>query len=210
MPHIEAVCIVHEVLSDAGRIGQTAIDKRPQAQAIAVGPEGLAGDFSCAKEVHGGVDRAVYAFAAEDSAEWAAELGRELPPGAFGENLRTRGVDVSGAVLGQKWRIGTQVILEVCAPRIPCSTFQRFLDEPHWVKRFTERGAPGAYLRVVVTGHIAAGDAIEILPPPAHGVSIAESFHRWTPEGAARLLANPEMVLAETVRTDAEQALARG
>jgi MOSC domain-containing protein YiiM len=97
----------------------------------------------------------------------------------FGENLTTSGLDVTAAVIGEHWQIGSAV-LEVTAPRIPCRTFAGWLDERGWVKRFTERARPGAYLRVVGEGELQAGDTIRILDHPAHGVSVGEAFRALT------------------------------
>ncbi len=210
MANLLAVCVVHEIIPDSGRVGSTAIDKRPVAGPVSVGQLGLAGDVQAAIEFHGGIDRAVYAYAQEDVQHWAKELGRDLPPGIFGENLRTVGVDVSAAVIGQRWQIGEELILEVSCPRIPCATFARFLDEPQWVKRFTEWGAPGSYFRVLAPGSVAAGDEIFVHPAPAHGVSIGRAFRGLDAQAAAALLDSDEVQLADWVQDAARTALARG
>ena len=85
---------------------------------------------------HGGADQAVYAYAREDLDVWAAKLRRPLPNGIFGENLTTIGIDVNGALIGERWLIGRSLLLEVSCPRIPCTTFQGWLGEPGWLKRF--------------------------------------------------------------------------
>jgi len=173
---VVAVCVVHAVLDDpGGKPGVTAIDKRPVSGPRAIGLAGVAGDHVEAVEVHGGRDQAVYAYAQEDRRRWASELGRDLAPGSFGENLVTVGLDVSGAVIGETWRVGT-ALLQVTSPRIPCATFQRWLGEERWVKRFTESEFPGAYLRVLESGEVAAGDSVEIVDTPGHGVTVAEAF----------------------------------
>jgi MOSC domain-containing protein YiiM len=112
---------------------------------------------------------------------WAAELGRELPPGRFGENLRTAGVDLTGAVLGERWRVGT-ALLEVTAPRIPCAAFERFWGVPQLVERFTAPGASGAYLRVLESGDVRAGDAVEVVHRPGHGITAGLAFRALTTE----------------------------
>jgi MOSC domain-containing protein YiiM len=124
----------------------------------------------------------VYAFAREDLDAWERELGRPLRNGSFGENLTTSGLDVSGARIGERWGVGPEVVLEVTCGRIPCRTFQGHLGEPGWVKRFTRRGAPGAYLRVIRPGEIRAGDPIEILHRPDHDVTVALQFRAATVE----------------------------
>ncbi|PPS78082.1 MULTISPECIES: MOSC domain-containing protein [Streptomyces] len=194
--------------------GVTGIDKRPvdgPVRVSAPGPKGiggsgLAGDAVCKLEHHGGDDQAVYAMAREDMDAWERELGRTLPDGAFGENLTTRGLDVSGALIGERWRIGPEVILEITSGRIPCRTFQGHLDEKGWVKRFTRRGAPGAYLRVIEPGEIRAGDAVEIVHRPGHDVTVALQFRAVTTERALlpRLVAAGEALHPEVLRTARE------
>ncbi|MBG6141663.1 MOSC domain-containing protein [Longispora fulva] len=168
--------------------GETGIDKRPVPGPVAVtapgpkgvGGSGLAGDRIRDLRHHGGDDQAVYAYAAEDLDAWAAELGRELRPGMFGENLTTVGLDVTGALIGERWRVGPQVVLEVTTARIPCRTFAGWLGEKRWVRRFTERGVPGSYLRVIVPGEIRAGDGIEVLHRPDHDVTVGVAFRALT------------------------------
>lgn len=186
---VVAVCVVHRVKDGPKAVGRTAIDKRPVAGPVPVGPLGLAGDTQCDTENHGGVDAALYAYAREEADRWAAELGRDIPPGGFGENLAVTGLRVTDAVVGTRWRIGDTVEVAVTAPRIPCSTFSMHMDEPHWVKRFSDRGDVGAYLRVVVPGAISAGEPVEVLSVPAHGLTVRELFGAWLGrvEDAARL-----------------------
>ncbi|MFF9816921.1 MOSC domain-containing protein [Streptomyces sp. NPDC014006] len=170
--------------------GLTGIDKRPVDGPVkvtapgpkGVGASGLAGDAVCDTRHHGGDDQAVYAFAREDLDDWERELGRELANGTFGENLTTRGVDVCAALIGERWRIGPDVVLEVTSGRIPCRTFQEHLGEKGWVRRFTHRGAPGAYLRVIEPGEIRAGDAIEVVHRPEHDVTVEMQFRALTTE----------------------------
>jgi MOSC domain-containing protein YiiM len=159
----------------AGKSGVSSIDKRGVDGPVEVQPLGLAGDTQSDKRNHGGLEQAVYAYATEDLAGWATILDRELTPGQFGENLSTRGVDVTGALIGETWRIGS-TLLQVTRPRVPCVVFQNWLAEPHWVKRFTEDGRPGAYLRVLEPGEIAANDEIVIEHRPDHDVTIGLTF----------------------------------
>lgn len=190
--------------------GVTGIDKRPVDGPVrvsapgpkGVGGSGLAGDAVCKLEHHGGDDQAVYAMAREDLDEWERELGRTLADGAFGENLTTRGLDVSGALIGERWRVGPEVVLEVTSGRIPCRTFQGHLGEKGWVKRFTRRGAPGAYLRVIVPGEVRAGDAVEIVHRPGHDVTVALQFRAVTTERTLlpRLRAAGEALHPEVLR----------
>ena len=178
---VTAVCRVHELRPEPTNPGGlTAIDKRMVAGAVDVGFLGLAGDRVCDERHHGGPEQAVYAYADADAAWWAAELEREIPPGLFGENLRVDGIDVTGAEIGERWRIGGTggVLVQVAAPRIPCATFARRMGVPHWVKRFSDRGAPGAYLAVVEPGVLVAGAPVAVESRPGHGVTIGDTFLR--------------------------------
>lgn len=159
----------------AGRMRRTAIDKRSAAGAVAVGFLGLDGDDQADREHHGGPDKAVYAYAREDLDAWQVRLGRALRDGAFGENLTTIGVDVTGAVIGEQWRVGS-TLLEVTLPRTPCRVFQAWVGESQWVKSFTEEGRFGVYLRVLDEGRVRAADPVEIVHRPDHGITAAAGF----------------------------------
>jgi MOSC domain-containing protein YiiM len=190
---VTAVAVVHQLLPDPfGVVDTTAIDKRAVSGPVQVGPLGVGGDTQCDRVNHGGRDQAVYAYADEDAASWSRELGREITPGLFGENLRTNGLDVTGAEIGERWQIGdgpAPLVVEVTHPRIPCQTFQHRMGEPHWVKRFTAYGAPGAYLRVVHPGSVVAGDPVTVVHRPGHGVTLGQVFLSGDPAVMRRLLA---------------------
>jgi MOSC domain-containing protein YiiM len=151
---------------------RSAIVKAPVDGRVRVAGVNLAGDDQADRSVHGGPDKAVYAYAAEDTAWWSAHLARPLGPGVFGENLTIEGVDVSNAVIGERWVVGN-VELEVCQPRIPCLKLALRFEDPQMVKRFAQAGRPGAYLRILREGDVGAGDPIEVLDRPAHGITIA-------------------------------------
>ena len=195
-------------------IGRTSIDKRPVEGAVAVGPLGLEGDQVSDTKHHGGIDQAVYAFAREDLDRWVEKLGQPIRDGLFGENLTTTGIDVNGAEVGERWHVGG-VLLEVSSVRIPCNDFKGWLgetgfDPTSWVKRFTADGRPGAYLRVLEPGSIAAGDQIEVVHRPGHGVTVSTMFRALTTE--RHLL--PELLvvdgLVDEAREAAERYAARG
>lgn len=187
MAEVLAVCTVHALLPDRGN-GVTAIDKRPVERPLRVSAYGLHGDVQADRRHHGGEDQAVYAYAQEDADRIAAELDRGIAPGLFGENLRTAGVNVSGAVIGERWRVGGKAVLEVTSPRQPCGTFERRMGLRGWVRRFEGFEAPGAYLRVIRAGDVRAGDAVVVEHRPEHGVTIADWFVRRTPDRAAALI----------------------
>lgn len=179
-------------------LSATGIDKRPVDGPVAVaapGPKGtgavgLAGDRVYDVKHHGGTDQAVYAYAREDLDGWEAELGRPLANGVFGENLTTAGLDVNGALIGERWRIGPEVVLEISCSRIPCATFEGWLERDGWMRRFMQAARPGAYLRVIEPGDIKADDPVEIVHRPDHDVTVALVFRAMTrePELLPRLL----------------------
>ena len=193
-------------------LSATGIDKQPVAGKVAVhapGPKGtgevaLAGDRVYDIKNHGGTHQAVYAYAREDLDGWEPQLGRELSNGVFGENLTTEGLNVNDALIGERWRIGTDVVLEVSCARIPCATFQGWLERDGWIKEFTRAARPGAYLRVIEPGDIRADDPIEIVYRPDHDVTVAVVFRAETL--APELL--PRLLLADALPEE-EKELAR-
>ncbi|MCX5043436.1 MOSC domain-containing protein [Aldersonia sp. NBC_00410] len=202
---VDAVCVVHAehpVLKNQ----RTAIDKQPVAGPVAITALGPAGDHVVDTVNHGGVDQAVYAYAEHEAARWAEELGRAIPPGSFGENLRISGMPVTDAVVGEQWQIG-DTLLAVTAPRVPCAKFQEWLGEAHWVRRFTQRGDVGAYLRVLREGAIDAGDPVEVVHVPEHGITVRDLFTMHDIDRLAALLDEPN--LSASARYRIEKALAR-
>jgi len=148
----------------------TAIWKNRVQGRVAVRGVNIEGDEQADTSVHGGPDKAVYAYAEEEVAIWRRELGRDLGEAAFGQNLTTRGVDVSGAVIGERWAIGA-ALFEVAQPRQPCFKLGLRVGEPGFVRRFAHASRPGAYLRIVEEGDIGAGDPITITSRPDHAVT---------------------------------------
>jgi MOSC domain-containing protein YiiM len=202
-----AVCVLHtERDSGTRRVTRTAIDKRPVDGPVRVTTAGLVGDRVCDTEYHGGPFKAVYAYQEDEARRWASELGRELPPGWFGENLRLDGIAATDAVIGERWRIGTTE-LEVTSPRTPCGTFGVWAAEPRWVKRFSERGDTGAYLRVVTEGSVSAGDTVQRIHVPGHGVTVRDLFTGRAPERFVALLEQQEN-LSPTVADKARRRIA--
>jgi MOSC domain-containing protein YiiM len=171
-------------------VSLTGIDKRPAAGPVMVtspGPKGtgevgLAGDRCYDVKHHGGTDQAVYAYAREDLDAWGAELGRDLANGVFGENLTTTGIAVNDALIGERWRIGPDLLLEVSCPRIPCGTFQGWLERDGWIKRFTQAALPGTYFRVIAPGPAQAGDHVVVEQRPRHSVTVGATFRALTTE----------------------------
>ncbi|MFD2416188.1 MOSC domain-containing protein [Amycolatopsis pigmentata] len=213
MPFLLSVNLGAASPTTHSEIGVTGIDKKPVTDPVEVrapgakgaGDSGLAGDRVCDLRHHGGNDQAVYAYAREDLDGWEVELSRPLPCGVFGENLTTAGIDVTGALIGERWRVGADLVLEIAEPRIPCRVFAGWLSERGWVKTFTAKAVPGAYLRVIEPGTIQAGDRITVVHRPAHDVTINLAFRALTAESA--LL--PRLLVADALPEEARQRARR-
>jgi MOSC domain-containing protein YiiM len=179
----------------SGQALLSAIVKAPVEGRVRVEGINIAGDKQADMSVHGGPDKAIYAYASEDFAWWEELLGTQLPQGIFGENLTTEHVDVSGAVIGERWRLGT-VELEVCQPRLPCVKLGLRFGDLRMVKAFGKAARPGAYLRIGSEGEIGAGDEIEVLDRPDHGITIALVFNAKVNDHTLRPLARSAPQLA--------------
>ena len=191
MARLDSVNLGHPRPNPHKDSGWTGIGKQPTDGLVEVrapGPRtsglgsGLVGDFIGDGKHHGGDGQAVYAFQREDLDEWERRLGRRLPNGFFGENLTTVGLEVNDARLGERWRVGSEVVLQVTNPRIPCSTFRGWMGQKGWARMFTAAGRPGAYLSVITPGAIRAGDSIEVVRQPDHDVTISLAFRATTTE----------------------------
>jgi MOSC domain-containing protein YiiM len=176
----------------AGRMVKTGIWKLPVTGRVEVRGVNVDGDEQADRSVHGGPDKALYSYAREDIDWWERELGRELPDGVFGENLTLRGVDVTGALIGERWRIGS-VLLEVSEPRFPCWKLGARFGDPKMLKHFAAARRPGAYLRIVEEGDLATGDAVDVVERPGHGLTIGSFAHAYLEDRSAlsRLLEVP-------------------
>jgi MOSC domain-containing protein YiiM len=177
-----------------GHPAKSAIWKFPVSGRIAVRGVNIDGDDQADRKAHGGPDKAVYAYAVEDTRWWEQQIGRSLPYGAFGENLTTEGSDVNSALIGERWEIGT-LMLEVSEPRIPCWRLGVRMNDKLFPRYFTEALRPGSYLRIIVEGNIAAGDEIRLIEKPDHDLTIRDVFRIYTRDHdeIGRLLAVPQM-----------------
>ncbi|TDL11595.1 MOSC domain-containing protein [Mycolicibacterium obuense] len=199
---------------DLGEL-RTGIDKRPSADPLAVsapgpakaGPgSGVAGDSIINRRYHGGDDQAVYAYAREDLDRWERDLGRELTNGVFGENLTTADVDVTGALVGERWAVGSDgLLLEVTSPRTPCRTFTSWMGVRGWMKTFTAAALPGAYFRVIAPGTVRAGDGVEVVSRPDHDVTVGVVFRALMSE--PDLL--PRLAVADALPAKIKRQVAR-
>ena len=171
-PHVASVNLGRpRLLLINGNSHKTGIHKVPADGPVRLENDAVDGDAVVDTRVHGGYDKAVYAYAAEDYEWWSRELERDLGPGDFGENLTTAGIDIAEARIGERWRVGA-ALLEVSEPRQPCSTLGAKMGDQRFVKRFAKALRLGTYLRIVEPGEVAAGDPIEVVERPEHDVTI--------------------------------------
>jgi MOSC domain-containing protein YiiM len=154
-----------------GRSVTSAIWKHPVDGRVRVAGVNADGDDQADRRVHGGPTKAVYAYAADDYRWWESELGAPLGPGTFGENLTAAGVDLASAVVGETWRVGTTTF-RVTEPRIPCFKLGMRMGDAAFVDRFADAGRPGTYCAIQQPGEVGAGDTINLLHRPDHGVTV--------------------------------------
>jgi len=193
-----AVNVGHPREIDLGkRTISTAIYKTPVAGRVEVRGVNLDGDEQADRKLHGGPDKAVYAYGWDETVAWGKELDRDLRPGAFGENLTVGGLDVSGALIGERWAVGSTV-LEAVQPRLPCFKLGIRMGDPMFVKRFARAGRPGAYLRIVEEGDVGEGDTVEVISRPEHEVTMRLAAHAVLVD-RSRL---PELLEAPTLLPD--------
>jgi len=188
------------------RPAKSAIWKSPVSGRVVAQGVNLAGDDQADRTAHGGPDKVIYAYAVEDQSWWESEIGRRLEYGEFGENLTTERIDVTNALVGERWEIGSTV-LEISEPRIPCWRFGVRMDDKLFPRRFTEAGRPGAYLRIIAEGDVGAGDQIRVVSRPDHDLTIGDVFRIFTRDQheVGRLLTVPQM--SEAWQTWAEKRL---
>lgn len=177
-----------------GHPAESAIWKSPVSGRVAVRGVNLEGDDQADRQAHGGPDKAVYAYAVEDARWWETQEGRPFAYAEFGENLTTEGIDVNGALVGERWRIGSAVF-EISEPRVPCWRLGVRMKDPKFIRRFTEALRPGAYMRIVAEGDLGAGDAIAVVSKPDHDLSIRDVFRIYTRDRGecGRLIEVPQM-----------------
>ena len=182
----------------------SAIFKQPVEGRVRVAGVNLAGDEQADRSVHGGPEKAVYAYAREDI-DWWENIHGDLTNGCFGENLTTQGVEVSGAIIGERWKVGS-VVLEVCQPRLPCFKLGIRFGDGRMVKAFAKASRPGAYLRIIEAGELGVGDDVTILSRPEHGVTLAMCSDAVLKDRslAAQVLAAPQ--LSSNLRRDLAEA----
>ena len=155
-----------------GREVATGIWKTPVDGRLELRGVNFAGDDQADRTVHGGPDKAVYAYAREDYDYWRDE-GMNAHDAMFGENLTTEGIDLTACIVGERWAVGSTT-LEVAQPRLPCYKLGIRVGDATFLRRFLAAQRVGAYLRVIAEGDVGAGDAIDVISRPAHAVTLRD------------------------------------
>lgn len=188
----------------------TGIDKHAVPTA-AITAQGVEGDHVLDSRHHGGPDQAVYLYSSEDHAWWADQLDRPVRPGEFGENLTFSSFGEGPARVGHRYRIGADAVVELTAPRIPCSVLGAQMGDGRFAERFRRAGRPGAYARVIEQGVVAAGDGIELIDEFPGAPTIVELFELYYRRDVSRadLLRVMRAPVAQRARVMYEERLAR-
>lgn len=186
----------------------TGIYKMPVDRPVEIKSLGIEGDAICDKKNHGGPDQALYIYGGADYGWWSQEIGKELVPGTFGDNLTISDLESAAFNVGDYIRIG-EVTLQVTAPRIPCGTFATRMGDPQWVKKFREAERPGLYVRVIKEGLIKTGDEVRVEKFTGETVSILQMYRDhytkdYAEESLRRYLNSP---IAVRERETLEEAL---
>ena len=172
-----------------GRKVRTSIFKDPVEGPVLAADVNLSGDDQADRRVHGGPDKAVYAYAVDDYSWWESQLREALGPGTFGENLTTDGIDLGQSCIGDRWHVG-EAVFEVAQPREPCFKLGMRMGDADFVQRFEEARRPGAYLRIIRPGDVAAADLIMVVPADPPAIRLVELLDDPTPEFLQRILAD--------------------
>jgi len=199
-----------EAIPGHARMGSTGIFKRPVTGPVRVTTHGLEGDYVHDKKHHGGPDQAVYVYLSEDYAWWSKQLGQEIAPGTFGDNVTISGLVSADLAIGDRLSIG-EAVLEITAPRIPCNTLAARMDDPQFVKLYRDGERPGAYCRVIHAGEFAAGTPVTHQPYAGRRVGLAEMFRDWFVRKTLdepRLRETLQAPIAARARKDWEELLA--
>lgn len=204
-----SINIAHErTIHRKDRDEKTGIFKMPTDRPVRVNKLGLEQDVIVSKKHHGGPDQAVYVYGTPDYDWWSEELGREITPGTFGENLTISGLESATFNIGDLLHVG-EIALQVTAPRIPCGTFAARMEVPNWVKKFRQTERPGLYCRVMKEGVIKVGDPVSMKSYEEETISILEMYRDYYVKDKSRetLLRHLKAPIAIRARKDIEKEL---
>lgn len=204
-----SVNLGHErILQHRDRVERTGIFKLPTEVPAKVTKLGLENDVIVSKKHHGGPDQAVYVYGTADYDWWSKELGKELVPGTFGDNLTISELESAQFNIGDYLHIG-EVTLQVTAPRIPCNTFAARMDDPLWVKKFRHAERPGLYCRVIDEGFVKIGDDVSTEEYAGETISVLQMYRDYYLRDKSReiLMQQLNAPIAIRARRDLEKDL---
>ena len=195
--------------SKGDEVETTGIYKLPTQEPVEIKFLGIQEDFICDQKNHGGPDQAIYVYGQPDYDWWSKELGRDLEAGTFGENLTVSELESAAINIGDRLHVGS-VILEVSAPRIPCSTLAARMGDMQFVKQYRRAERPGLYCRVIREGEVKAGDKVMVEKYASESLSIGQAFRDYyqkLDEGAVERYL--DLPIAVRWREDLEEYLAK-
>lgn len=197
-------------LQKVDKVITTGIFKLPASGRVRVGELGLEGDVIMDKKHHGGPDQAVYVYGQADYDWWREQLGRDLPPGIFGENLTISELESASFNIGDVLIVG-EVKLQVTAPRIPCSDFAARMEDLQWVKKFRAAERPGLYCRVLQQGFVQAGDPVSVEKYAGETLSLVQMYRDYYESKKDEALIQRHLAapIAVRARRDMEDELAK-
>ncbi|MBA3914368.1 MAG: MOSC domain-containing protein [Acidobacteriales bacterium] len=165
----------------------TGIFKEPVSGSIPVRKLNLDGDRQADLSVHGGEEKAVYAYPIEHYQYWRQELGQDLPLGMFGENLTTEGLREDQLSIGDELLVGS-ALLRVVQPRMPCYKLAMRFDRDDMIKRFLASRKSGFYFSVINEGAVSADATIEVASRDQHSVTVSDITQLYVERGPSSLL----------------------
>ncbi len=187
---------------------QTGIFKSSIDRPVQITKLGLEDDVIVSKKHHGGPDQAVYIYGMADYVWWSNELGKEVAPGTFGDNLTISELESAQFNIGDYLHIG-EITLQITAPRIPCKTFAARMEDSQWVKKFRKAERPGLYCRVIKEGIVKAGDLVSIEKYTDETISILEMYREYYDQNKSEATIRKHLnaPIAIRARRDVEEEL---
>ncbi|HET7145260.1 MAG TPA: MOSC domain-containing protein, partial [Anaerolineales bacterium] len=179
------------------------IYKLPTQEPVRITSLGIREDFIGSKKHHGGPDQAVYVYGTKDYEWWSTELGRVIGAGTFGDNLTISELESAQFNIGDYLHIG-EVTMQVSAPRIPCSTFARRMQNPKFVKRFRSAERPGLYCRVIKEGIVKKGDEVSVEAYTSETISLMRMFRDYYRKDKSRETLQRQLAAPIAIRARVE------
>ncbi len=189
-----------QTLQNGDRLEITGIYKLPVYESVQITSLGIKEDFVGSPKHHGGPDQAIYVYGMKDYEWWSTELGRTIEAGTFGENLTISELESAKFNIGDYLHVGA-ITLQVAAPRIPCSTFAKRMEDPKFVKRFRAAERPGLYCRVIKEGIVTAGDEVRVETYTGETISLVQMYRDYYEKNKSREILQRHLAAPISVRS---------